>query len=280
MSQQINLLNPAFHKTFDWLTAKPLAIATCVMLVILVAISNWATFQADSRERAANQRAEKLKTAQDRLLTMTKSITESKPDSQLANDLANARALLKSREEIMKVLEGGALGNTIGFAEFLRGFARQVPNGLWLTGFTIGAGGNEMEIRGRMLNPASLPEYIRRLKTEKAFQGRSFASLTIVRPEEGREKKAAAAPLAANAKTGKAGATTPALPPSFVDFVLMPDTADPGKPASAVSTAPAATPAIAPGLADAAALVPNVLNKVTTANDPLNNPQKPPEKKP
>lgn len=279
MSQQINLLNPAFHKTFDWLTAKPLAIATCVMLVILVAISNWAAFQADSRERVANQRAEKLKTAQDRLLTMSKTIAESKPDPQLANELADARALLKSREEVMKVLEGGALGNTIGFAEFLRGFARQVPNGLWLTGFTIGAGGNEMEIRGRMLNPASLPEYIRRLKTEKAFQGRSFASLTIQRPEEGREKKAATTP-AANAKIGAPGATTPALPPSFVDFVLMPETTDPGKPASTASTAPAATPAIPPGLFDAAALMPNVLNKVTAANEPLNNPQKPLEKKP
>lgn len=277
MSQQINLLNPAFHKTFDWLTAKPLAIVTCVLLVILVAISNWATLQADSRERAANQRAEKLKTAQDRLLTMSKTIAESKPDPQLANELANALALLKNREEVMKVLEGGTLGNTIGFAEFLRGFARQVPNGLWLTGFTIGAGGNEMEIRGRMLNPASLPEYIRRLKTEKAFQGRSFASLTILRPEEGREKKAVATPAA---KAGAPGATTPALPPSFVDFVLMPETTDPGKPASTAPTAPAATPEIPPGLFDAAAMMPNVLNKVTTANEALNNPQKPPEKKP
>ena len=277
MSQQINLLNPAFHKTFDWLTAKPLVIVTCVMLVILVAASNWASYQADSRERVANQRAEKLKTAQDRLLTISKTIAESKADPQLANELANARALLKSREEVMKVLEGGALGNTIGFAEFLRGFARQVPNGLWLTGFTIGAGGDEMEIRGRMLNPASLPEYIRRLKTEKAFQGRSFASLTILRPEEGREKKAAATPAA---KAGAPGATTQALPPSFVDFVLMPGTTDPGKPANAASLAPTATPAIPPGLAEAAAIVPNVLNKASTANDPLSNPQKSPEKKP
>lgn len=238
MSQQINLLNPAFRKAFDWLSATPLVIATCVMLAVIGAATAWAGRQADDRERSANQRADALKAAQDRLLTMTKSIAESKPNQQLANELANARAMLQTREEILKVLEGGAFGNTIGFAEFLRGFARQAPNGLWLTGFTIGAGGTEMEIRGRMLNPASLPEYIRRLKTEKVFQGRSFASLTIQRPEEAKEKKIAANPPASAAKsTGLTSSPTQALLPSFVDFVLMPSAPNP------VMTTAANTPA-------------------------------------
>lgn len=227
MSQQINLLNPAFRKAFDWLSAKPLAIATCLLLVIVGTASVVTGKQADSRERAANQRVDTLKVAQDRLLTMTKSITESKPNLQLANELANARGLLKTREEILGVLEKGALGNTIGFAEFLRGFARQAPNGLWLTGFTIGAGGTEMEIRGRMLNPASLPEYISRLKTEKVFQGRSFASLTIQRPEDGKEKTVTASPPSPTAKPASS-ASLQAVLPRFVDFVLMPSAPNAG----------------------------------------------------
>ncbi|MDD5174832.1 MAG: PilN domain-containing protein [Sterolibacterium sp.] len=152
---------------------------------------------------------------------------------QLANELANARALLKSREEVVKVLESGAFSNTIGFAEFLRGFARQAPNGLWLTGFTIGAGGTEMEIRGRMLNPASLPEYIRRLKTEKVFQGRSFASLTIQRPEDGKEKKIAGSPTIPIAKlSSPSSPSSQASLPSYVDFVLMPSAPNPETPAT------------------------------------------------
>lgn len=275
MSQQINLLNPAFHKTFDWLAAKPLAIAVGVMLAMIGAVGAWATYQAETRERAANQSAQTLNTAQEKLLAITKAISESKPNAQLANELASARALLKSREEVMRVLEGGAIGSTIGFAEFLRGFARQAPNGLWLTGFTLGAGGNEMEIRGRMLNPALLPEYIRRLKTEKVFQGRSFASLNILRPEEGKEQKIVATPLAANAKQGAPGAA-PALPP-FVDFVLMPGAVVADKPATVAS---AAAPAIQPNLADAAALMPNVANAIKSTNETLISPPKPPEKKP
>ncbi|MBI5921443.1 MAG: PilN domain-containing protein [Betaproteobacteria bacterium] len=275
MSQQINLLNPIFRKPFDWLTAKPVAIATCLMLVMLGVASKGATLEADNRERLADQRAEALKTAQDRLTAISKSIAESKPSAQLANDLTNLQTLLKSREEIMKVLEGGAIGSSIGFAEFLRGFARQAPSGLWLTGFTIGAGGNEMEIRGRMLNPAALPEYIRRLKTEKVFQGRSFASLTILRPEEGKENKIAATPPAVNVKPNASAAATPALPPSFVDFVLMPSIAEPTKAAVAPS---GGAPAAPTNLADAAGIVPNLANLAKSGNE--SNSPKAPEKKP
>lgn len=228
MSQQINLLNPAFRKVFDWLTATPLAIATCVLLVVLGSATAWATIRADKQEQAASERAKALKDAQDRLVAMGKLIAESKPNAELANELGNAVALLRSREEIIRVLDGGVIGSTTGFAEFLRGFARQTPTGLWLTGFTIGAAGSEMEIRGRMTNPAALPEYIRRLKTEPVFQGRGFAALTIQRPAAGKDLKSLETILDTSGK-----AANPASPgakevqPKFVEFVLTPQAADP-----------------------------------------------------
>lgn len=223
MSQQINLLNPIFHKTFDWLTAAPLAIATCALLMIIGGATAWASIRADSQEQAANQRSKTLKDNQERLVAMGKMIAESKPNEELANELANTIGLLRTREEVVKVLEEGTIGSTVGFAEFLRGFARQTPNGLWLTGFTIGPAGSEMEIHGRMLTPAALPEYIRRLKTEPVFQGRSFASLTIQKPDEAKEKKAAEAQLAAAGKlTAPSSETNKEVLPSFVEFVLLP----------------------------------------------------------
>lgn len=227
MTQQINLLNPAFQKVFDWLTAAPLAVATCLVLVIIGSTAGWATMRADKQEQAANHKAKTLKDTQDKLVAMGKLVAESKPNMELANELANTVALLKNRAEVVRALEGGAIGSTTGFAEFLRGFARQTPKGLWLTGFTIGASGSDMEIRGRMVNPSALPEYIRRLKSEPVFKGRSFASLTIQRPEEAKEKKALEAMLDASAKPGVAAPTvTKEVQPRFVDFVLKPTSPD------------------------------------------------------
>ena len=207
MAQQINLYNPAFRRNRDWLTATPLAAATGVMLMVMFALGAWAGIAADRSERVAAQRAETLKAAQDKLTSMSKEIAGRKSDAKLAADLATAQALLKGREQVMALLAaGGNIGNTTGFSVYLRGLARQLPKDLWLTGLSIGSGGNELEIRGRMLNAATLPEYIRRLNAEPAFQGRSFSALTILRPEG--EKKNVAA------KSGSA--------PAYVEFVLTP----------------------------------------------------------
>jgi len=223
MSQQINLINPAFRKVFDWLTAAPLAIATFLLLSVVAGVSTWATLRADRQEHEASAKTRTLKDTQERLAAMQKLVAESKPNTDLINELANTTLLLKNREEIMKVLEGGAIGSTTGFAEFLRGFARQTPKGLWLTGFTIGAAGSDMEIRGRMVNPSALPEYIRRLKTEPVFQGRSFASLNIQRPAAGKDLKSLEAALASAGTPGAAGASGgKEAAPNYVEFVLLP----------------------------------------------------------
>ena len=72
-----------------------------------------------------------------------------------------------------------------------------------------------------LLSIVALPEYIQRLNVEKAFQGRSFSSLRIKRPE------AVAAP-ATTAVSGTA-ATPPATSAIFVDFVLTSTAADGSK---------------------------------------------------
>jgi len=205
MSQQINLLDPAFHKTRDWLMAAPLASLAAVLLAIVAVAAFAARVSADGRERVALQQEAKLKSVEERMSALAKLVAEKKPNPQLLAELANVQGQLKAREEILTYLSNDSIGSTSGFAEYLRGFAQQIPKGLWLTGFTIGPGGSEMEIRGRMLNAASLPDYIRRLNSEKAFQGRSFAALSIQRPKE-------------EPATAKAAAKKP----DFVEFVLTP----------------------------------------------------------
>jgi hypothetical protein len=99
----------------------------------------------------------------------------------LVAELATAEELLRRRGEIVRLLESGELGSMDGFTKHFRGLARQVPDGLWLTGLTIGGGGSEIEIRGGVLNPSVLPGFLGRLGAEPAFRGRHFAALAITR---------------------------------------------------------------------------------------------------
>ena len=215
MSAQINLYHPRFLKQHDPLTLVNVVIAVVALYAVLALAGGWIGTIAAQRKDAATLVEVQLKEVTDQVTAETAAAENRKPDPRLIAELQSIESLLERRGQIALLLESGSIGSTAGFAEYLRGFARQVPEGLWLTGFTIGSGGNDMEIRGSMLAAATLPEYIRRLGAETAFQGRSFASLTMTRAEP---------PVAAPQKVAAVSpAPTSAQP---IDFVLMPKLVD------------------------------------------------------
>jgi len=232
MSQQINLLHPGLRKARELLTAVSLATVSALLFAAVLVTYVWAHADADGKARLAAEQTAALKAAQEELLAVTKTLAERASNDKLAAELAASQALLRARQEIFAYLDRGTLGNTDGFAQFLQSLARQTPGGLWLTGFTIEGGGREMEIHGRMLQAAALPEYIRRLNAEPAFKGRSFASLDIHQPAVDKTK-----PSVAGVQEK----------PSYVEFALMP---------SATPAPVANAPKAAAGVGSAAAEMP------------------------
>lgn len=214
MSAQINLYHPRFLKQRDLLTLGNVVLAAVVLYTVLGAVAGWAWRDAATRKEAVRVAEEQLKSAKAQVDAATRAAAARKPSPQLVAELENAEGLLRRRGDIARLLESGAIGHAGGFADYLRGFGRQAPEGLWLTGFTIGGGGADMEIRGSMLNPAALPDYIRRLGAEKAFQGRNFAALTMNRVDQ--------APPVGTVGKGAAVSPAPILGARPIDFVLMP----------------------------------------------------------
>ena len=182
MSQQINLFDPALRRKRELLTAAHLAVTA---LVLAVAMGGWgamARSKLGALETQAQVLAPQSKGLQDQLLAAGKQLAEAKPDPRLATDLATAREVLALRDDVVAALKKGVGTEAVNFAEYLRGLARQSVSGLWLTGVTIGDGGAALEIRGRMTDPASLPDYIQRLNGEKSFRGLAFAALKVTQP--------------------------------------------------------------------------------------------------
>ena len=231
MSAQINLYHPRFLKQRELLTLGNVALAAVALYVALATVGGWAWQEAAARKEAAAAAEAQLTAAKEQVAVATKAAAARKPSAQLIAELDSAETSVRRRGDIARLLESGAIGSTGGFSDYLRGFARQAPEGLWLTGFTIGAGGNDMEIRGSMLNPATLPDYIRRMGAEKAFQGRNFAALTMNRADAAPAAQPAGAaatavtavtpaPSARDTAPGSAGGIT--LAPRPIDFILMP----------------------------------------------------------
>lgn len=181
MSQNINLLTPAFRKQRRLLTLATVVQCLGITLVALFGYQHFLQRQAGGMTEELTSAQGLLKSQRGYLDRLKGKPAAAKVDAQLDADIARYESELKLARDSMEALMSGALGNQQGFAEYLRAFSRQSVNGLWLTGFTI-AGNGELEIHGRVLSPDLVPSYIQRLNQEKVLAGRSFARLEISRP--------------------------------------------------------------------------------------------------
>jgi Tfp pilus assembly protein PilN len=159
---------------------------------------------------------------------LTQVVAQRKVSPELAAEVDNAKATIAARKEVIEVLDSGALGRTSGFSAFMTGFARLAQPDLWLTGFSIASGGDEIEIRGRMLDASRLPDYVQRLNSVPIFQGRRFAALEMQRvtPVELPESSAAVAPTAEGQAVVEAQKLPRQVP--FVEFLLRSENAGRG----------------------------------------------------
>ena len=207
MSQNINLLGPAFRRQRRLLTLA--TVAQCFGITLAAMLAYHFMLQQQVSGLAAELRtAEGLLGSQRNYVEKLKGKPVAvKPDAQLETEVGRLEGELKTAREAMETLQGGGLGGQQGFAEYLRAFSRQSLNGLWLTGFSI-AGNGELEIRGRVLSPDLVPSYIQRLNREQVLAGRSFARLEMSRPkpEPGPVKDK--------------GPAAPAALPRYLDFSL------------------------------------------------------------
>lgn len=234
MSQQINLYEARLRPRHELATGRNLGVCVLVLLLVIGLWSTWASVDATRKTEAATALQKQLSEEQEKLVALSKLVAQQQVSPALLAEIESVKATLATRNDVLVVLGSGNLGNTTGFFSVLAGFARQVQPDLWLTGFQVTRGGDEIEIRGRLLDPAKLPAYVQRLSGEQAFQGRRFATLEMrgVDPVEPPADQAHA-PVAVGERTSAAPAAL-ALP-AFVEFVLRSENA--GRPGRAETSA-------------------------------------------
>ena len=230
MSQQINLYDERLRPRLELATGRNVGIAALVLLVAMAGWSLWEGVKADRRSEAAAASLKEVDAAQEKMKALTQTMAQRKVSPELAAEVEGTRSMIAAREEVIKVLDAGTFGRTTGFSLFMRGFAQQAQSDLWLTGFRIAAGGDEIEIRGRMLDPARLPDYVQGLNTVPVFQGRRFAMLEMrpVNADEASSAQTAQAPAVKAAGQRVADGDQAQRQRPFVEFLLRSESGDGG----------------------------------------------------
>jgi cell division protein FtsB len=219
MSQQINLYNPLLEPRREWLTLTSAALCWLLTALVVGGWAGWNFQQASSL--AAQESAEKAKLValQAEVTAKATQAAAMKRDPVLDLELSRLETDVKEREDIFTRLNSGAIGHTKGYSEYLRAFARQSMDGMWLTGFYIHGAGQDIALEGRTLHPELVPAYLRKLNRETAMKGHAFAELVMERPQ------------GVMRAADKDKEPRLELPP-FVEFRILSQPEDPGKKAA------------------------------------------------
>jgi MSHA biogenesis protein MshI len=213
MSQQINLYNAAFVPPREWVTAKSLATSLAAVLAVVVVsgvAANWHAARSVQTLKAAQ--AEKA-LAQTGLDAAKAAAQARKPSEQLQAEVSTARARIALRGRILEATQLNLATTDGGYSRYLAGLAQHAVPGLWLTQIGIDAAGAQLSLAGQTLRQEAVPDYVRRLKDEPVFAGKSFAGLEMTGTEAPLSGAPAAlvAPAAPTALAASKVAVSPAL---------------------------------------------------------------------
>jgi Tfp pilus assembly protein PilN len=182
MSQQINLYNCSLLKRKSVLSATNLLIVFGLSIAILATASVVLRMRTAAMQKSAAQSSLQLKELTDQAAISRKAHSTKLKSPVLEQELRTIDALMLRRHQIAQILQNSEFGNTDGYSAYLTAFARQIPENLWLTGFSIEGAGYDLVLSGRTLLGELVPQYVSQLKQEKIMQGKSFSTLQLERP--------------------------------------------------------------------------------------------------
>jgi hypothetical protein len=183
MSQQINLFNPVFLKQKKYFSVVAMGQALGLIVLGSCMFYAYAIYQVSQLSKQPEDMNQRYIKEQMKLANYTKEFSPQLSRQMLEEELKQAEAEAAAQGTLLNMLKSGAIGNTEGYSEFMRAFARQSIKGLWLTAFDITGDGAQMSLSGAVVDPKLVPAYIQRLSKEKVMHGKTFATLQMQPPK-------------------------------------------------------------------------------------------------
>ena len=181
MSQQINLFNPVFMDQRKYFSLVTLLQALGLVVLGSGLVYGFAFYQVKSMTKQLDEISKHYIAEQAKLSSFTAGITPQEATQLMQDELSSLESKLAAQNELVNTMKNKGIGNTTGYSEYMRAFARQAVSGLWLTSFNISGDAARMSISGAVLSPELLPIYMRKLNQEQAMRGKPFASLLMLR---------------------------------------------------------------------------------------------------
>lgn len=156
------------------------------LAVVLLAIHGlWQGWQLHLAGRSALLAEQQAVQTEAELNVAKADFREPTLDPRLPQQLAEQEAENRELRRLADHLKRLDAQRSNGFAALLQGLAdRHPPQGLWLIGIRLHAGGDDMALQGLTQDQELLPLYLRSLGQSSAFSGRNFARFDLQRDDD------------------------------------------------------------------------------------------------
>jgi hypothetical protein len=181
ITQQVNLFQPIFRKERKLLSFRVLWQGCAGVLLVLMMMYGWGVKQTLQMESELTKQEKQQQIFTQQLGEVSARLAGMKTDTAPQMELTNLEHELVARQKVVDALTRVRDTYTQGVSTYLESFSRQAPKGVWLTGFTVQAGGEGLVLRGSSLKPNLVPAFLEQLSMEKALVGTQFALLQIQR---------------------------------------------------------------------------------------------------
>lgn len=178
MSQQINLFNPIFLRKKKYFSALTMLQALGMIAFGTALVAGFAAYELSRLRPQAKVVTAQLEAARAQLAAV-QAQSEPRKDAALEGELQRAQAEVLALQRVAVSLRQRETGSASGFSDYMRAFARQIVDGLWLTGFSVSEVGRQVSISGIAVRPELVPAYLGRLGRERALQGKTFDMLEM-----------------------------------------------------------------------------------------------------
>jgi len=183
MSQQINLFNPIFMKQRKYFSLLAMLQALGLIVAGALLFYGYAIDQVGELRKQSEESTKRHNAEEVRLARFTAEFSPQQANQALQEEVRRTEKQVADQAELVEIIKSGAVGNTTGYSEYMRAFARQVVQGLWLTGFRVTGDAMQISLSGKVLSPELLPAYIQRLGKESIMQGKTFSTLQMQQPK-------------------------------------------------------------------------------------------------
>jgi len=187
--QQVNLYTDDFRPKKIVLPLEHIVILPLLVALILAGVTFllYSNLTHEKQELAKKEVSiEKMKHTLEALEAKAKL---QRLDGSLEQANQRLSSIIEARQKMIALLDTVVVKDDKGgFSEFLFSLARQKVDGLWLDAIKIGASGKTMTLEGSTLNAQSVPVYLKNLRQEPSFMGRSFTVFELLKSKDKSKK--------------------------------------------------------------------------------------------